>query len=141
MPHSPRLHRGRLWLCDSGTGRFGYLDEKRGVFEEVAFGPGYMRGVAMVGDFAVVGLSRARRDKTFGGLALDDALERHNVEARCGLMVIHLKTGDTVHWLHISDVVDELYDVVTLPGVARPMALGFVSDEIRRLLSLGQMQA
>ena len=24
MPHSPRLHRGRLWLLEAGTGRFGW---------------------------------------------------------------------------------------------------------------------
>jgi uncharacterized protein (TIGR03032 family) len=141
MPHSPRMHRGRLWLCDSGTGRFGYVDAKRGTFEEVAFCPGYLRGVTIVGDHAIVGLSRARGDKTFTGLALDDALKKHNVEARCGLMVIDLKTGDTVHWLRISQGVDELYDVVALPGVTRPTALGFVSDDIRRYLTLGKMPA
>jgi hypothetical protein len=33
--------------------------------------------------------------------------------------------------------VQELYDVVTLPGVRRPMALGFKTDEIRRVVSVG----
>lgn len=141
MPHSPRLHHGRLWLCDSGTGRFGYVDEKQGRFEEVAFCPGYMRGVAMAGDYAVVGLSRPRGDKTFSGLALDDELRRRNAQPRCGLVVINLKTGDTVHWLQITDIVEELYDVVLLPNVKRPMAIGFVSDEIRRILTLGPIPA
>lgn len=136
MPHSPRMHEGRLWLCDSGTGRFGYLDRAHGRFEEVAFCPGYLRGVAMVGESAVVALSRARADKTFTGLALQEALEGRRVEARCGLMVIHLKTGDAVHWLQIGSGVEELYDVVTLPGASRPMALGFVSDDICRVLTL-----
>jgi hypothetical protein len=30
----------------------------------------------------------------------------------------------------------ELYDVVALPGVTRPMALGFKSEEIQRLLAI-----
>jgi hypothetical protein len=34
-------------------------------------------------------------------------------------------------------VVQELYDVVVLPGVRRPMALGFKTDEIRRVVSVG----
>jgi uncharacterized protein (TIGR03032 family) len=141
MPHSPRWHRDRLWLCDSGTGRFGYADLERGRFEDVAFCPGYLRGVAVHGDFAVVGLSRPRHSKTFSGLALDDALRTRGVEARCGLMVIDLRTGDAVHWLRIEGVVEELYDVIVLPGVVRPMAVGFVSDEIRRVLSLGALPA
>ena len=36
--------------------------------------------------------------------------------ARCGLNVIDLKTGDTVHWLRLEGIVSELYDVVAPPG-------------------------
>jgi hypothetical protein len=52
--------------------------------------------------------------------------------------VIHLESGDTVHWVRIEGVVSELYDVTLLPGVVRPMALGFKSDEIQRLLTIGE---
>ena len=71
------------------------------------------------------------------GLALDDNLAKADSEARCGLMVIDLKTGDIVHWLRIVGVVEELYDVVALSGVVRPMALGFKTNEIRRTISVG----
>ena len=57
---------------------------------------------------------------------------------RCGLQVIDLRTGDTVHWLRIDGIVEELYDVVTLPGCVRPMAIGFQSDEIRRVITIGE---
>ncbi|MDA0978127.1 MAG: DUF4915 domain-containing protein, partial [Proteobacteria bacterium] len=53
-----------------------------------------------------------------------------------GLFVIDLKTGDIAHWLRLEGIVSELYDVVTLPGVKRPSALGLRSDEIRRTISL-----
>ena len=59
--------------------------------------------------------------------------------ARCGILIIDLKSGDIVHWLTLQGVVQELYDVVALPGVARPMALGFKSDEIRRALTIEDM--
>ena len=136
MPHSPRLVDGVLYLADSGTGRFGRVDLARGTFEEIAFCPGYIRGVTIYKHYAVVGLSRPRHNKTFSGLALDDELKRRDVEPRCGLMVIDLRSGDIVHWLRIEGIVEELYDVVVLPGVTRPMALGLVSDEIRRTVSL-----
>ena len=35
--------------------------------------------------------------------------KRHNVVARCGLMVIDLQSGDIVHWIQIQGVVRELY--------------------------------
>jgi uncharacterized protein (TIGR03032 family) len=102
MPHSPRLHQGKLWLLDSGNGNFGYADLAHGRFEPVAFCPGYARGLAFIGDFAVVGLSRPRENKTFSGLALDDRLREKNIEARCQLQVIDLKRGDVVHSLRIE---------------------------------------
>lgn len=138
MPHSPRVHNKKLWLLDSGTGYFGSVDVKKGEFEPLTFCPGYARGLAFAGDFAIVALSKPRGNKTFTGLALDDNLATRDGEARCGLLVIDLKTGDIVHWLRLGGVVEELYDVVLLPGVTRPMALGFKTDEVRRVLSVDE---
>jgi uncharacterized protein (TIGR03032 family) len=136
MPHSPRLYRDKLWLLNSGTGYFGYVDVKQGRFEPVTFCPGFMRGLSFIGDFAVVGLSLCRENRTFSGLTLEDNLNQHNTEARCALQVIDLRSGDVVQWLRIEGLVRELYDVVTLPGVKRPMALGFKSDEIQRTITM-----
>ena len=102
----------------------------------MTFCPGYLRGLAFAGDYAVVGLSRPRHDKTFGGLPLQDELTARGAEPRCGLQVIDLRNGDVVHWVRLEGMVSELYDVVVLPGVVRPMALGFKTDEIQRLLSM-----
>ena len=136
MPHSPRWHNCKLWLLNSGTGDFGYVDPQTGQFEPVCFCPGYMRGLSFHGDFALIGISKPRHNKTFSGLALDANLKSRNAEARCGVQIVDLRTGDVVHWLRMEGVVEELYDVVVLPGVRRPMALGFKTDEIRRILSI-----
>jgi uncharacterized protein (TIGR03032 family) len=136
MPHSPRLHGGRLWLLNSGTGEFGHVDLVAGRFEPVAFCPGYARGLAFLGNHAVVGLSLARADRAFSGLALDGALAARGAEARCGLAVIDLASGDMAHWLRLEGAVRELYDVAALPGVRRPSAIGFRTDEIRYLISI-----
>jgi uncharacterized protein (TIGR03032 family) len=136
MPHSPRVHDGRLYLLDSGTGRFGTVDAASGGFEEIAFCPGYLRGLAFHGNFAIAGLSQPRETRTFTGLPLDGALARRNADPICALMVIDLRTGAAVHWLKLEGVVHELYDVVALPGVRRPQAIGLKTDEIRRVLTL-----
>ncbi len=141
MPHSPRAHNGRLWLLDSGTGHFGFIDPQNGRFEQVAFCSGYLRGLSFLGNFAIVGLSKPRGNRTFSGLPLEENLAKVKSEARCGLMVIDLNSGDIVHWLRIDGVVEELYDVVTLPGAIRPMALGFKTDEIRRVIHVGEQGA
>ena len=137
MPHSPRVYRDQLWLLNSGTGHFGRVDRNTGRFEPLTFCPGYLRGLSFLGDYAMVGLSQCRENRTFQGLELDDNLKSHDAEAHCGLCVIDLRTGDLVHWLWLQGIVRELYDVVVLPGVRRPSALGFKTDEIRRTISIG----
>ena len=119
MPHSPRVHRGELYVLDSGAGYFGKIDRSSGEFERIAFTPGYARGMTFHGDFAIMGLSLCRENKTFSGLALDGELAAKKVEARCGIQVVDLRTGDTVHSLELTGDVRELYDVVALPGVMR----------------------
>ncbi len=138
MPHSPRLYRGRLWLHNSGTGHFGSIDPSGGQFEPLTFCPGYLRGLAFVGDHAVVGLSHPRDDKTFGGLALEEELSKRGTDPRCGLLIIDLRTGNVAHWLRVEGLVRELYDVAALPRVSRPMALGFKTDEIQRTIAVGE---
>ncbi len=132
MPHSPRIHKGQLWVLNSGTGFLGTIDRSNGVFEPKVFCPGYLRGLTFVGDYAVVGTSQPRHDKTFGGLALDEELNKRGSEARCGLLVIQLSSGTIAHWVRFEGMVTELYDVVAIPGATRPMAFGFKTDEIRR---------
>jgi uncharacterized protein (TIGR03032 family) len=136
MPHSPRLHRDRLYLLDSGSGRFGWVEPESGRFEEICFCPGYARGLAFVGEFAVIGLSLPRHNRSFSGLALDEELRHRGAAPRCGLLVVDLRTGDAVHSLRLEGAIHELYDVAAMPGVTRPMALGFRSDEIRRLITI-----
>ena len=141
MPHSPRWYRETLWLLNSGTGELGYVDLETGKFEPVTFCPGYLRGLAFQGDFALVGVSKPRENRTFSGLPLDKKLQEKDAQARCGVLVIDLRSGDIVHSLRIEGVVSELYDVAVLPGVKQPTAIGFQNDEIRRVMSIGEAES
>lgn len=136
MPHSPRMHGGRLWLLNSGTGEFGWIDPADGRFTPVAFCPGYARWLTFIGNTAVVGLSRARTNRTFGSLKLEAALKAHDADARTGLLVIDLASGQITDWVRIGGVIDELFDVATLPGIRKPSAIGLRNSEIRRVLSI-----
>jgi uncharacterized protein (TIGR03032 family) len=149
MPHSPRCRDGKLWLLDSGTGFLGYIDiaasgahkdsttpmtARTGEFSRVAFCPGYARGLSLHGHFAIIGLSKLRASQTFATGPLQQSLAERDADAWCGIAIVDLRSGDLVHWLRLEGLVQELYDVVALPGVQRPMAIGFKSDEIRRII-------
>jgi uncharacterized protein (TIGR03032 family) len=138
MPHSPRLYRGKLWLLNSGTGEIGWIERGPSAgeshFRPLAFCPGFTRGLAFHGRFAFVGLSKPRYHR-FEGLALDARLAETDSEPWCGVQVIELETGTCAHWFRIDGAVAELYDLAIVPGVTRPMALGFASNEILGLIT------
>jgi len=137
MPHSPRMHRGELWLVNSGTGELGVVEglrEGKGRFAPRAFCPGFLRGLAFQDKYAVVGLSKPRY-KRFEGLALDDRLRRADAEPWCGVQIIDLDAGGCVDWLRIDGAVGELYDVAVIPGFKRPMALTPLSGEAAALIT------
>lgn len=138
MPHSPRVHDGKLWLLNSGTGEFGQVDPASGTFTALAFVPGFARGLCFVGNYAVIGLSLPRDNRTFSGLPLDAALAARDTDARCGLAVIDLASGDMVHWVRIEGIVRELFDVVALAGARRPTAIGFKGDEIKHVIAIDE---
>lgn len=131
MPHSPRFYQGTLWMLQAGTGEFGRIDLATGRFEPICFLPGFARGLAFVGNHAVIGLSQPRENRTFEGLMLNERLKAEGVSAQCAVCVVNLRTGDIEHRLEIGGVVTEIYDVNLLAGVTRPKVLGFRNEEIR----------
>jgi uncharacterized protein (TIGR03032 family) len=134
MPHSPRWYRDRLWVLNSGTGELGHVDMASGRFVPIAFCPGYLRGLTFHGDYAIATLSKPRH-VSFLGLELNDRLIQKGAEPQCGLQIIDINSGTVSHWLRLDgSLVTELYDAVVLPGVRQPMAVGFKTNEIERLV-------
>jgi hypothetical protein len=69
------------------------------------------------------------------GLELIDRLKQRGAEAQCGLQIIDLRSGTIAHWLRLDGtLVTEFFDVVPLSGVRQPMAVGFKTNDIERLL-------
>ncbi|MBD2596430.1 TIGR03032 family protein [Nostoc spongiaeforme FACHB-130] len=128
MPHSPRFYQDKLWLLNAGTREFGYINIYSGKFQAVTLGSAWLRGLAFVGDYAIVGLSKTSHHSL--------KLVNNNAETECGLMVIDIKTGAMVHWLRLEGEVTEIFDVQILSGVSRPQVMGFLSDEIHQLINL-----
>ncbi len=132
MPHSPRWYQGKLWILNAGTGELGYVDDSK--FVPIAFCQGFVRGLAFCGDLAIVGLSKLR-SASFSGLVLEERLLAEGKTAECGLMAINIHSGEIVHSLFLDKPIEELFDVVVLPNVARPMSLGFQDEDIERLVT------
>ena len=120
MPHSPRVHGGRVWMLHSGAGQLVLVDPARGHVQTVAELPGYTRGLAMYDRFAFVGLSKIRETSTFGGMPIAE----RRPELKCGVGVVDLGTGRLVAHLEFVTGVEEIFDVQVIPGARCPALSG-----------------
>ena len=134
MPHSPRLVGGKLYVLDSGRGQLVEVDVESGDKRDIAFAPGFMRGLSIHNGHAFVTLSKPR-DGSFKELALEGELQRRDGDAWCGVVIINLATGDIVEWLRLEGEIIELFDVTALPGVRCPMSVGIGTTEMRTTIS------
>ena len=129
MPHSPRLHEGFVWLHDSGSGYLCRIDPNSGRRENIAFCPGFLRGLVLLGHYAGVTLSQPRRGR-FQGLALDEELARRKVGAWCGIMIIDTRHGDVIAWVRFDNEI-ELFDVVAVPSARCAMMIAPDSSDLQ----------
>ena len=127
MPHSPRWHDGQLWVLESGTGSLSLVDRKTGKGDTVAQLPGFTRGLAMVGPFAFIGLSKIREMSAMNGVPLAD----RRSELKCGVSVVDLRNGQSIGLLEFQTAVEEIFDVQLLHGVRFPEVMGFQKESLQ----------
>ena len=118
MPHSPRWYAGRLWVCESGAGTFGFIDPNTRKYEPIAEVPGFTRGVDFAGNLAFVGLSQVRESAVFSGIPITERLT--DEQRTCGVCAIDLTTGQVVALLRFETAVQEVFAVTVLPGRRYP---------------------
>ena len=119
MPHSPRWHEGRLWLLDSGRGELVRTDPGAGVRETVCGLSSYLRGLCLVGRYALVGLCQIREQHIFGNLPV----QRAGARLLCGVAIVDTTTGGQIGLLEFTAGCTEVFEVAWLAGVRRPMLL------------------
>ena len=138
MPHSPRLHDGKLYVLNSRhQGNWVRSIPPPAASTRVAFVPGFARGLALHRGHALVGLSLPRSNEVFTGLPLDDRLKAENQPAQCAVVVVELATARVLHWMRLGGIVRELYDIAILPGARRPMLVGLAQGQVNRLINRG----
>jgi uncharacterized protein (TIGR03032 family) len=134
MPHSPRVWNGQIYALDSGRGWLIRIDPETGKKEDIAFCPGFLRGMTIHNGFAIATISLPR-DGTFSGLELDGALKKRDGDPWCGVLVISLQSGDIVEHVRLDGAIKELFDVAVIPGAVCPMAIGIDSPEISSMIT------
>ena len=124
MPHSPReASDGTLYALDSGRGFLVEVNKETGDLRDVAFCPGFLRGLALINGFAVVTISKPRYGK-FDEMPISAELVKRNMDPICAVMIIDIANGEIVEWLRLEGDIQELFAVELIPGIKCPMVVG-----------------
>jgi uncharacterized protein (TIGR03032 family) len=117
MPHSPRLVGDKLWYLESGTGYICYFDFKENKKEQVAFVPGFLRGMVFYQDYLITTISKPRdKSLNFDGMPLKENIaSSHYEEPQCAVYFINLKTNAVEHRVYFASGITELFDVAVIP--------------------------
>jgi uncharacterized protein (TIGR03032 family) len=126
MPHSPRVHRGNLFVLNSGEATLEVVDQLSGQRDTITRLPGYARGLALVDKYAFVGLSKIREKHAFGGLPIEQSAQ----PLKCGIACVDIETGLIVELIEFATDCEEIYDVQLIPGVRYPAVVGLQKDRI-----------
>jgi uncharacterized protein (TIGR03032 family) len=111
MPHSPRWYRDQLFVLESGKGTLSRVDLDSGECEVIITLPGFTRGLAFIGRYAIVGLSQVR-ESVFAGIPLTETNEpRHS-----GVWIVDLDTAQIVGFVRFDGLVQEVFDLQVITG-------------------------
>ena len=138
MPHSPRLHDGRLWLLNSGAGEFGFVDLQSGRFEAVAFCPGICArpGISSAG---MRSLGFRCRAKTARFPGCHSTLPCRRVTPILAA-ALQSSISTTATWSPGSASRESCanFTMSRCCRMSRPSLIGFKTDEVRYVLSIDQ---
>ena len=123
MPHSPRVVNGKLYCLLSAAEKLVEINPETGEVTEVAHIPGFVRGMTMVQDYAFIATSKLRQNSsTFKHLKI-----AQNADV-ASIVAVHLPTGAIAGKLTYLASVDEIYDLLAVPGLKRPNLLNNLNE-------------
>jgi uncharacterized protein (TIGR03032 family) len=118
-PHSVRIFDSKLYVLNSASGEVLKVDINARGSETLATLPGFTRGLRLHGDVLFVGLSTLRASARVLGLPLGNRAD----SLVAGIAALDRNSGQLLGMLRLAPGVEELFDLVVLPGFQRPLML------------------
>jgi uncharacterized protein (TIGR03032 family) len=123
-PHSVRVFHDKLYVLNSAAGEVLRVDIAARGSETLATLPGFTRGLRMHGDVLFVGLSTLRASAK----ALNLPLSSRADTLVAGIAALDRYNGQLLGMLRFPSGVEELFDLVVLPGFHRALVLDPAPD-------------
>lgn len=130
MPHSPRFYKNKLFLLESAKGELVEVDLETESKKTIAKLNGLVRGLSIIKDIAIIGISKVReKSTTFGKLDESVKAEYASIE------FIDLKSGMGLGRITFKNTIQEIYDVQLLENITNVGVFGMYDDRHKQGIS------
>lgn len=118
MPHSPKVRKGKVYLCNSGYGHVLCYDPATKTTEIVLELPGFTRALTFYDNYMLVCCSCFRRSNNLKArLPLADMYENSSA----GVYIVDMADYSIVAYCRFDGDVSQLYDIAIIPDCTAPM--------------------
>jgi uncharacterized protein (TIGR03032 family) len=116
LPHSPRMHNGDLYFCESGRGAICRINKGVGDVETLFEFSGFARGMDFQSDLCCVGLSTLRNSPSLPSTPI----QQSGKDLIAGVALVDLSRGSLAGLMKINNPNREVTDVKFLHDVIKP---------------------
>ena len=109
MPHSPRIHNEKMYFLHSGKGQLCELNLETKELTTIVSIPGFLRGLYLYKDYALISCSKDRHEGCFRGLELETIINNYS-DVKCAVYLVSLTDKKIVSKIVFNDIV-EVYDI------------------------------
>jgi uncharacterized protein (TIGR03032 family) len=129
MPHSPKLYKDKVYLCNSGHGTVICYDPQTKTTETVLEIQGFTRALTFYQDYMIVCSSKFRQSERAASLPV--ALKYQ--ESHAGVYIVDMSTMSIVAFCRFDGDVSQLYDVAVIERSVQPEILGLQDPRLTEL--------
>ncbi len=130
MPHSPRVHNNKVYFCEASDGTLSCYDPHNNNVAVIYTANGFTRGLDIVGDYALVGVSGMRE-----GSRISHLVRPEFRSASAHIDVVDLRNGTKVGSIQFQGDLREVSNIRVLQGWKRPGILNMESDLHTKIVS------
>jgi len=135
MPHSPRVYKDEVYVCESGLGKIWKYNPVTKEKIEVIKLKGFVRGLYFYKGLMFVGLSKVRASDIQNPIPLTKEDETYS-----GVWIVNLEDNNEVGHIKFSGDVDQIYDIAIMPDSTYPELLEQDSSLIRHIYDFTEVK-
>ena len=128
MPHSPKVYKDKVYVCESGLGIVWEFDPKTKEKKQVVKLKGFTRGLYFYGGLMFVGLSQVRTSSITDPIPLSKEDKTYS-----GVWIINMDNNTEIGYIKFDGDLDQVYDIAIMPDTSYPELLERESTLIRYL--------